>query len=50
MFQQLTNKTLIEAYENAKLLSLDIEFIELLEHEIKNRGILSKVKVLEKVE
>ncbi|WP_102027927.1 sporulation histidine kinase inhibitor Sda [Salirhabdus sp. Marseille-P4669] len=44
MFQQLSNKTLIEAYENAKFLRLDEEFISLLELELNNRGLSVKVE------
>ncbi len=39
MFQQLSNRTLLEAYENAVFLRLDEEFINLLKKELQNRGV-----------
>jgi hypothetical protein len=42
MFTLLSNSSLLEAYESAKFLRLDQEFISLLEMELKNRGIVIK--------
>ncbi|MRG86884.1 sporulation histidine kinase inhibitor Sda [Salinibacillus xinjiangensis] len=39
MFEKLSDQALKEAYENAVLLELDIDFILLLEKEINHRGI-----------
>ncbi|WP_081954375.1 sporulation histidine kinase inhibitor Sda [Neobacillus niacini] len=42
MFSSMSNKVLIETYNNAVKLKLDVDFLKLLEEEINRRGIQSE--------
>ncbi|MGV2939763.1 sporulation histidine kinase inhibitor Sda [Mesobacillus sp. LC4] len=40
----LTDEKLLEAYQKATLLNLDVTFIEMLAEEINNRGLESSIR------
>ncbi len=46
-FSMLSNKTLLQSFQEAKKIKANPEFIQLLEAEIKERGLL-KAQLLEK--